>query len=133
MIKAVLDTNVIISALFWRGAPFIILKRSIKGDFLFLTSPAILKEVKRKLISKFKVPKDKTEEYLKILIINSEIIIPQKKLRVVKDDPSDDKIIECAFEGKADFIVSGDIHLKRLKSYKGIKIVSPKEFLKKFE
>lgn len=133
MIKAVLDTNVIISALFWRGAPFIILKRAIKGDFLFLTSPAILKETQEKLISKFKAPREKTEEYLKILIVNGEIIIPKKKLKVVKADPSDNIIIECAAEGNANFIVSGDVHLKSLKYYKDIKIVSPREFLEKLK
>ena len=130
MIKAVLDTNVIISALFWRGAPFLILRKAIKGDFLFLSSPNILKEVKDKLISKFNFPKEKTDQYLKILIVNCELINPEKKLRVVEDDPSDNKIVECADEGKASLIISGDNHLRKLKRYKDIKIVSPAQALK---
>lgn len=133
MIKAVLDTNVILSALFWRDAPYLILKKAIKGDFLFLTSPDILKEVKEKLIFKFKVPQEKVREYLEALIVNSKIVIPQKRLKIVKADPNDNKIIECAFEGKADFIISGDTHLKSLRHYKNIKIISPKQALKIFQ
>lgn len=130
MIRAVLDTNVIISALFWRGTPYLILKQAIKGDFLFLSSPSILEEVRNKLISKFNFPKEKTDQYLKILIVNCELVRPEEKLKVVKDDPSDNKIIECADEGKADLIISGDTHLKRLKRYKDIEIVSPTQALK---
>lgn len=51
------------------------------------------------------------------------------KLTVIKDDPKDDKFLECAIEAKADFIVSGDHHLKDLKQFRYIKIVSPTEFL----
>ncbi len=52
------------------------------------------------------------------------------KLDVIESDPTDNKYLECAVEGKADLIISGDHHLTDLKAYRGIEIVSPAEFLK---
>ncbi|MBI2630224.1 putative toxin-antitoxin system toxin component, PIN family [Candidatus Pacearchaeota archaeon] len=61
----------------------------------------------------------------------STIVEPKTKIEIIKDDPDDNKIIECAIEGKVDFIISQDNHLLNLKEFQGIKIVSPKEFLNK--
>lgn len=129
MIKAVLDTNVFISALFWKGAPYQIFKKILMGAILNFTSPQILEELKERLLYKFKLPPEKMKEFLEIIIFNSKIVYPKKKLKIVKKDPSDNKIIECALEAKASFIISGDKHLLKVKEYKGIKIISPKKFL----
>jgi len=129
MIKIVLDTNVFISALFWRGTPYQIFKRILEGAFLNFTSPQILEELKRRLLDKFKLPSEKVKEFLEIIVFNSQIVSPKKKLNIVKKDPSDNKIIECALEAKASFIISGDEHLLEIKESQGIKIISPKEFL----
>ena len=61
--------------------------------------------------------------------MNSIIVHPKSKFNVVKDDPDDDKIIEAAVEGKAEYIITQDNHLLKLKEFKGIKIVTPKDFL----
>ena len=66
---------------------------------------------------------------MEIIVFNSQIVYPKKKLNVVKKDPKDNKILECALEAQASFIISGDKHLLEIKEYKGIKIISPKEFL----
>jgi len=66
------------------------------------------------------------------LVSISQIVEPKKKISVVKDDPDDNKIIECAIEAKADYIISQDKHLLKLKSYKNIKIITPDDFLSKF-
>lgn len=129
MIKAVLDTNVFISALFWKGAPYQIFKKILMGRILNFTSPQILEELKERLLYKFRLPPEKMKEFLEIIIFNSKIVYPKKKLKIVKKDPSDNKIIECALEAKASFIISGDKHLLKVKEYKGIKIISPKKFL----
>jgi len=129
MIKVVLDTNVFISALFWKGAPYEILKKVLEGAILNSISPQILKEIKEKLLYKFKLPPEKVREFLEIIIFNSQIVYPKKKLNVVKKDPSDNKVIECVLEAGASFVISGDKHLLEIKEYKGIKIVSSKEFL----
>jgi len=56
-------------------------------------------------------------------------VVPRTKINWVKADKNDNKIIECAAEGRADYIVSGDLHLLELKEYKGIKILTPSEML----
>jgi len=129
MIKVVLDTNVFISALFWKGAPYQIFKRILEGAILNFISPKILEELKSRLLEKFKLPPEKVKEFLEIIVFNSQIVYPKKKLSVVKKDPEDNKILECALEAKASFVISGDKHLLEIKEYKGIKIISPKEFL----
>ena len=129
MTKVVLDINIFILALFWKGVPNQLLKRTLKGEISNFTSSQILEELKEKLSDKFKLPFEKVKEFLEIIIFTSQIIYPKKKLNVVKKDPSDNKIIECAIEAKASFIISGDKHLLELKRYSGIKIVSSKEFL----
>lgn len=130
MIKAVLDVNVFISALFWKGAPHQIFKKMLQGEFLNFISPSILEELKERLLEKFKVPPEKTEEFLEIIVFSSQIVSPRKRLSIIEKDPSDNKIIECAKEANASFIVSGDKHLLEIKEYKGTKIVSPREFFK---
>jgi len=130
MIKAVLDVNILISALFWKGAPYKVVQKGLGSAFIMLVSLNILKETRNKLISKFQFPKNDTDDFLELITVNSEIIIPAIKLDVVKKDSSDDKIIECAVEGKAEYIVSGDRHLLDIKEYKGIRIMPPHEFLK---
>ena len=62
----------------------------------------------------------------------SQITEPKIKVNVIKEDPSDDKVLECALSCKAEFIISGNKHLLELGEYKGIKILTPKEFLELF-
>jgi len=130
MIKAVLDTNVLISSLFWKGAPYKIFQKGLGGTFIILTSLEILEEVKNKLINKFRFPLQDTNDFIEIITINSKIIKPTTKFDIVKEDPSDNKIIECALAGEANYIVSGDKHLLDIKRYNKIKIILPKDFLK---
>ena len=63
----------------------------------------------------------------------SELVVPNKKIEIVKDDPDDNKFIETALEGKAEYIVTQDKHLLKIKEFKGIKIITPEEFIKLFE
>ena len=65
----------------------------------------------------------------KTLRKNAIQVIPTKKINVIKEDPTDNKFLECAVESHADYIVSGDKHLKRLKEFKKIKIVTVNKFL----
>ena len=67
---------------------------------------------------------------LKALEEFSEKITPHLKLEEIKDDPDDNKILECAVAAAADYIISGDDHLLKHKELRGIKIVSPAEFVK---
>ena len=60
----------------------------------------------------------------------STIVEPHQQFTVVTDDPDDDRVLECAVEGKVDFVISNDKHLLKLKEFQGIGIVTPEEFLK---
>jgi len=70
----------------------------------------------------------KTESAVKRISNFSEMVHPKERLEVIADD-SDNRILECAVEGQAEFIISGDRHLKDLKSFQGIKIVDSATFL----
>jgi len=131
MIKTVLDTNVFISALFWRGAPYRVVEQGLGGAFIMVTSQDIIQEIGRTLTRKFGFPLEDTREFLKTIVLSSYVVSPTEKLYVVEADPDDDKIIECAIAGDASLIVSGDRHLLDMKKYRSIVIISPQDFLKR--
>src|SRR3989344_1653972 len=67
---------------------------------------------------------------LKKILLFVNLMEPKQKINVVKDDPDDNKVIECAIESSSDYIITYDKHLLRIKEYKGIKIITPEEFNK---
>ena len=125
----VLDTNVLISAIFWRGAPYKIIVNALKKKYSLCLSTEILNELEEKLRLKFKFPENKIEDHIEIIKEYGIIIRPTVRTNAVKEDPDDNKVLECAVEGKADYIISGDNHLLKIKEFNGIKILTPKEFL----
>jgi hypothetical protein len=68
-------------------------------------------------------------EIAQYIYLKAEIVRPRKSLNVVQEDPSDNKFLECAIEGKADYLVSGDNHLLKLKEFEKVKIISVTDFL----
>ena len=124
-----MDTNIFISALFWRGAPYEVLRDGLDGQFTLLTSAEILRELEDRLKNKFRFPDSDTNEFLEIIAINSYIVESGARREAVKADPTDNKIIECAVSGRAHFIISGDHHLLDLQEYDGIEIINARKFL----
>jgi len=130
-LKITLDTNVIISALFWNGFPNAILRKCIRGEVELILSEEILEEVEevlrkeKKFMMTEKAIVEQKEELLKI----AKLVIPAKKLNVIKEDLKDNKILECGVAGKVNFIVSGDKHLLKIKEFGGIKIVTAREIV----
>jgi putative PIN family toxin of toxin-antitoxin system len=132
MLKVVFDTNVYISAILTSGTPRKILNLAREEKFnLFISEPVLL-EVERVLRLKVKLDSFKISIILDSIRDISIFVSPSFTLSVVERDKSDDRILECALEAKADYIISGDSHLLSLKEYQGIKILSPVEFLKLF-
>jgi putative PIN family toxin of toxin-antitoxin system len=127
--KIVLDTNVIVSALIFGGLPRRIFEMVESGSFSFYYSPAIESETHRVLRDKFGWDEDKLERYLPVLWRLGERVVPRMRISAVREDPDDDRILECAAVAGAQAIVSGDGHLLKMKSYEGIKILSPRELL----
>lgn len=129
--KIVIDTNLFISALGWEGKPRILLNRVIDGEFELLISQKQLIEIKRVLdYPKFGFSKEQKERFIKILLQIARIVETKTELNIIKEDPSDNMLLECAVETGTKIIVSGDKHLKKLKTYKGISIITVDELLK---
>lgn len=132
--KIVIDTNVFISGLHWNGLPRKVLRFWQDGKFELVSSLSIIQELTRVLMGfKVPMPPEDIAWWEEFILQKAVIVIPKQKLNVVKDDPDDDKFIEAAVEGSAEYIVSKDNHLLKLKTYKKIKIVTPEEFLKEQE
>lgn len=135
MIKIVLDTNSLISATFWTGASFKILQLVDQGKLKLFISPEILKEYVEVLEYEEIIEKTSEKQRQAGLAVSQKLLLiativePKIKLRVVKEDHDDDKILEVAVTAKADFIVTSDRHLLKLKKYEGVLIVKPEEFL----
>lgn len=131
MTKITVDTNILISAIFWRGKPNKIITLCFEGALELVISRAILNELERILVreKKFDLTHNNVFTFLDIILDHSILVEPIKKLDVVKKDPSDNKILECAIAGNVNYIISGDSHLLELKEYESIKIVTAAEFL----
>ncbi|MFH1211444.1 MAG: putative toxin-antitoxin system toxin component, PIN family [Candidatus Woesearchaeota archaeon] len=98
------------------------------GAIELASSEEIIEEIKRVLKSfKIRMPDSMIDEWKKAINENSIIVEPKHRINIVKDDQSDNKFIEAAVEAKADFIVSQDRHLLKLKEFLGIRIVTPKQ------
>ena len=130
MIRVCLDTNVLISAALFDGKPEEILRLIEEDKLILVISPAILVETTRVLVDKFQRDKEEVTRFIKLLYDLGEITRPKRKIRQIKKD-SDNRILECAIEGKADYIVTGDKkHLLPLANFKNIPLITPREFLK---
>jgi uncharacterized protein len=130
-LRVVLDTNVYVSAFTHpQGQPFQIWRKALQGEYILLISPSIAAEVAGVLGSKFGWDNLHTIRRIKLLAKTAEIVIPMISLNAIMDDEADNRILECAVVGKAGLVVSGDQHLKRLKSFRGIGIIRPVDFLR---
>ena len=127
--RIVLDTNVLISAILFGGNPRKVLDLAISEEANLFISPFILFELRSVLAKKFAYPKDRIDQVEVSLKEISNLVEPKKTISIISRDPADNRILECALESKADFIVSGDKHLLALCKFKKTKIVSPSQFL----
>ncbi len=128
-LRVVIDTNVYISAIFWGGKPRQIVDMGRDGHIFIFTSLDIEKEIGDKLAVKFHLAEDEVNRISLDFGTFTIPVKPTKKISFIKDDPDDDKFLECGIACHADYIVSGDSHLQRVKEFEKIKIVSPADFL----
>jgi len=129
-VTIVADTNIIVSALFWGGNESEIVHLVEEGKIKLLTSVALLDELKKVLMyERFGLNEKEIDDNVKYILTISEIISPRRRLRVIHEDPADNRVLECALAGKAAYIVSGDKHLLQLKKFGRTKIVRAKELL----
>lgn len=130
MLNFVFDTNVLVSALIsTMGNPALLLDKAGK-NYTFFISKDILTELEAVISrDKFGFTEEEVNTIIEAIISFSEVINPEIKLDVIKSDPDDNKILECAVACGASYIVSGDRHLLELKEYGKIKIITPKAAL----
>jgi len=132
--RAVLDTNVIVSAVLSPGSPpDSILRASRRGAFDLVTSAPLLRELSEVLgrppiAERLGWTPEERASFIAALSDFAAIVAPRRKLQVVKADPADNRVLEAAVAGSVDYVVSGDRHLLELGSYEGIPIVTPARF-----
>lgn len=135
MIRVVLDTNVIVSALHFpdrRLARILTLVQT--GQIELAISPFILDELEGVLVRKFDWSRNRALE-AKILMKSMALAVvdPAESLSVVKECEADNRVLECAVTARANFLVTGDKeHLLSLETFQDVRIVSPAEFLALF-
>lgn len=129
--KIVLDTNIIISAFGWEGNSRELLRQILNQEHECILSVKIVKELKKVLdYPKFKFTSEQKKKFLEIVLQISTVIETKIELDVC-DDKNDNIFLECSIEGKADYIITGDDDLLRLKKFNNVEIISVKDFLKK--
>ena len=127
--KVVLDTNIFISGIFWRGSSNKVILNWREGKFIIVTSLEAVSEIIKVLKDfKIKLSDDMIKEWIDLIMRNSIIVESKEKIEAVKDDPKDNIFIETAVAGNVDYIISQDNHLLKLKKFRGIKIITPEEF-----
>lgn len=130
MFRVVLDTNIFVSALNFSGNPRQILNLARKGSIVLITSPYILEETYHVLIEKFGWSYSEANDAVAKLKSISEIVNPIESIDIIKEKDSDNRIIECAICGKANYIITGDTkHILPLRIFQGIRILTPTQFL----
>lgn len=129
--KVVVDTNVFISGVFWKGAPSKVLEAWSQGRFRLVLSPDIFTEYQR-VIEELgrKFPEVDAGKILDLVGYHAEVVPDLKFTTPIYSDPDDDKFLAAALSAKASFIVTGDKALLKLTEFHGAKIVQPSAFLK---
>ncbi|MBI2358934.1 MAG: putative toxin-antitoxin system toxin component, PIN family [Deltaproteobacteria bacterium] len=133
--KVVLDTNALVSAIGWEGAPARILLACRAGRFSLFTSPQLLEELTRVLTyPKLRVIAQHPDlpEILKWLHGPERLVFPRRSVHVISADPPDNRVLEAAAEARANAVISGDEHLLRLKVFEGIPIVAAAAFCRRW-
>jgi len=129
VIRAVLDTDTIVSGVGWGGPPGAVLDAALAGHFEIVTSPALLDELRRVLgYPKLPAVIGDAEELIELLALTAIVVTPTETVELVRD-PDDNRLIEAALTAQADAIVTGDQDLLTLEHVDQIRILTPREFL----
>lgn len=134
--RAVLDTNVLISGVIATGVPHKLLVRGFNHEYQIVVSVETLTEFRETLLKypeRFHMGEDEVQEEVETIRYFAEFVTPQEDITVVEDDPDDDKFLEAAVAGDVDYLVSGDGHLLSLESFRGIDIIEPRTFYERLD
>jgi uncharacterized protein len=130
VLRVTADTNVIISGLNFSGNPRRILQMAEDGVIQLAVSDAILAEVVKVLRrEKFGWEEEEIRRAMRNITRFAEHVDPKQRIDIVKEDPTDNRILECASASGSEYLVSGDKHLLKIGQYQGVRIVPPAEFV----
>ncbi len=131
--RIVLDTNVFVSGVFFAGPPHRILRAWREGRITLVLSADILAEYHR-IADELAVrhPSVNFRPIIDLLTINSEMVDASELPDEACADPDDLKFIACALAGRAVCLVSGDHHLLAASGYRGVRVLSPRDFVAQF-
>jgi len=135
-VRAVADTNTVVSGLLWHGTERKFLDAARAGTISLYTSAVLVAELidvlaRKKLAERVAASGMSVEELARRYALLAQRVVPAEIDPVVLADPDDDHVLACALAAQADLIVSGDPHLRNLKAYQGIPIVGAAEALKR--
>jgi putative PIN family toxin of toxin-antitoxin system len=133
MLRVVADTNVYISALNYGGVPDQVLALARRGRVELFVSKFILDEIEGVLRRKFRWPSRQALAARNAISEFTLKVEPTERVAAVDKDEPDNRILECALAANATIVVSGDSHLRRLDSFRRIRILSPRAFVDAFE
>jgi len=129
-LRVVVDTNVFISGVFFTGPPYQILQAWREGRVQIVLSPEILEEYQRVGVSLTEVyPGVDLDPVLDLLTVQAHLISAPDLPEPACQDPDDDKFLACASASNTKILISGDKHLLKMKGYRGIEVVRPREFV----
>jgi putative PIN family toxin of toxin-antitoxin system len=128
-LKALFDTNVLLAAFLTEGVCEKLLTRARKRQFNLITCPFILHEFERILARKFLATKQEKEIALALIAEAAvDIVHPSEIPAGACRDSDDDNVLACAVKAAAEYLVTGDKDLLRMKTFKGIRIITPRDF-----
>ena len=128
--RVVLDTNVIVSGLNFPGNERLVLELALRGRFDLCLSPFIFEEVAGVLVRKFEWAEERSAQALRALGDAASVVEPSRLPEVVEGGHADNRVLECAVEAFADYLVTGDRrHLLPLEEHRGMRILNAPRFL----
>jgi uncharacterized protein len=132
--RAVFDTNVWISGLVFGGEVRNVIRAAVEGKILPVTSTVLLQELEKVLGGrKLRFPPEAVSTILYEVQTLAVMTHPRQRINAIGSDPADNRVLECGLSGKAHWIVSGDSDLLDLGNFRGMEILSPRDFLKAIE
>ena len=134
--RAVLDTNVLISSVISTGVPHDIVVAGFDGEYQIIVSVPTLREFRETLLKypeRFHMDPDEVQQEVETIRYFADFVDPEVDISAVADDSDDDKFLEAAVAGNVEYLVSGDQHLLDLDSYRGVDIVEPRTFYEELD
>ena len=130
--EVVFDVNILVSSLISKGKPRELWLKAVSGEFQLVLSRRIVEEfvevISRPKFQRYLGERD-VLDFLEALSTRAKIVRTRSRLRIIREDPEDNSILAAAYDGRADYIVSGDRHLLGLREFEGIRIVTVERIL----